>query len=416
MLKGIISTVVLLFVSSVLCERLFPYDVAKDNIHITGCRHDGSAVHFLCSEKFVDTNFFDSTPSSHCDNIEVKKNEIEEINFHKCNLTTLPPDLFTLYSNVNHIKMMVSNLKTLSHNDLKNATKLQQLYAPYNEIKELPAFLFDGAPNIQYVDLKENIIIQINPLAFTKTAKLKMLDVSGNRIQLLPAYGFAGLRELCTMYLQNNQIERIDANTFAEANGIAWMDLSYNRIATVAFHSFDDLINLEFLSLSHNPIRQLDPELFARTTKMKFLQIAHTEITTIDFTMFSRTPVLTHLELSYNKLTNVNFDRSMPPMEHLYSLRLFGNQLRSLWAFLHKTFPRLKYLGLVENKFTCIYLKNFFDSSDWMDGKPQFTRPLWYQPNDVEASENQCFGYRTPDPPSGPVDDFEIVNSNNKIE
>lgn len=405
--KMIIKSVPILLIILPLSLCL-PYEIPKENIHITTCDFDDhNTLQFLCSRNYTDTNFFAQTPSAYCENVEAIKDKVKKIVFSRCNLSSLPTDLFAVYKNVAQVRIEVSGLKKLNENTFIGANALDGLFVQYNELTEIPEYLFRYAPNIENIDFSRNNINRIDLTAFNNIAKVRSLSLSQNQITSLPDRMFASFKKECTVHLENNKIRQIDATTFADGSAIVRMDLSFNEIVTVKPHAFDDLINLEYLVMSHNPIKQLDTELFAHANKLETLDLNHMELSIIDFSTFSRILKLKRLDLSFNKLTRVQFDRVLIPLHNLYALRLYGNQLTSLEGLRAVMIPRLKFFGIAQNNFTCSYLYKFFSEDEWKDDNRNFTHPDPDNSERARASYSECYGYPT-DFPDRDMDSWSV--------
>jgi hypothetical protein len=226
----------------------------------------------------------------------------------------LPTEFFSTYSNIKYINLSFSKLLKIA--DFTFAVRtLIELNLRGNELISLSLNIFNGAHELQTIDLSENHISFIHPDTFLN------------------------LHSLSTLNLANN---KIDNNTFGR-NGNDWtdtieslkrLDLSNNSIRfydMMPYQAFSGLVNLESLNLRHNQIN-------------------------LDYGAFSSNSHLKTLDFSFNSMTyfDLNFLLSVASLENLY---LHGNGLQYASQIdlggIRAVFPSLKSLGISENSFSC---------------------------------------------------------------
>ena len=174
---------------------------------------------------------------------------------------------------------------------------------------------------------------------FNGALNLQVIDVSFNSISMINPETFLNLRSLRDLYLSHNQLHNMSFNQ----NGVDWvddieslrtLDLSFNQIFfydVMPYQAFSGLVNLETLNLKSNQI-------------------------TIDYGSFSANRKLKTLDFSYNNMTyfDLNFLMSITNLENLY---LHGNGIAYASQIdlsdVKAIFPDIKSIGISENSFSC---------------------------------------------------------------
>ncbi|KAG5678236.1 hypothetical protein PVAND_007928 [Polypedilum vanderplanki] len=165
------------------------------------------------------------------------------------------------YEKITH-ENMPHNVRETFPTLLDITKKLTKLYVSGKQMR-ITADVFNGASNLEMVDLSNGDIAEIESRAFLGAPKLKKLNLSGNNLKTLPREMFPQNNVLKEIDLSNNKIEKLDRSTFKDLQHLKKLDLRNNNLKELNGLVFADLINLQELDLTGNPIRSIDEEFFA---------------------------------------------------------------------------------------------------------------------------------------------------------
>ncbi|XP_077185787.1 uncharacterized protein LOC143833617 isoform X2 [Paroedura picta] len=222
---------------------------------------------------------------------------------------------------------------------------LKTLYLAENEIAHVPAGVFLGLPNLEWLDLSKNRLDSsgLHAEAFQNLTKLKRLNLDGNRLKTIPALP-SSLQEL---KLNDNNLEGLQRSNFRGLFKLLTLELEGNHLhdGNVLPTAFKALSRLIYLRLDRNHFRAIPSGLPA---SLQELHLDSNRIEEVTEGVLNKTLNLTVLVLSNNQLQE---DRLAPrawiDLPKLEALDLSHNRLALVPSFL----PRhLKQLTLHHNR------------------------------------------------------------------
>ncbi|XP_070597476.1 extracellular matrix protein 2-like [Erythrolamprus reginae] len=222
---------------------------------------------------------------------------------------------------------------------------LKTLYLAENEINNIPAGVFLGLPNLEWLDLSKNNLKStgLHPEAFKNLTKLKRLNLDGNQLTSIPALP-SSLHEL---KLNDNNLAGLQRQSFRGLFKLLTLELEGNKLhdGNVPPTAFRALGRLIYLRLGRNHFRTVPSGLPA---SLQELHLDSSRIEEVTEGVLNRTLNLTVLVLSNNKLEE---DRIAPrawiDLLKLEALDLSHNHLVHVPSFLPR---RLKQLTLHHNR------------------------------------------------------------------
>lgn len=265
----------------------------------------------------------------------------------------------------------------LSHNKLKRLDKelfeklihLDQINLDNNQLEEIDSDFFATNTLLQKVTLNNNDIVTLSCTLFSHSYYFNSLEVANNKISEFdtncikgPSLSFSinnnrlntlKLRNVNAVDASNNNISMltIDENT----NDLTILKLANNSLSNLSA-IFEHLNLLEHLDLSHNNIGRLNISTFSKLKNLKKLYLRNASINHLNFGTFASQKKLEVLDISYNHLNHINLDVFLPYLKDLESLYVDGNNLTEWIGLTHTIFPKLKILGISNNKFNCTHL------------------------------------------------------------
>nr|AVK72278.1 slit [Xenoturbella bocki] len=122
---------------------------------------------------------------------------------------------------------------------------------------EIEVLFSDGSfrhlPNLQKIDLRNNLINDIETGAFEGAYALTDLLLTNNHLSDIQSQMFGGLPNLRTLMLRSNRINCITNETFGGLTSVRLLSLYDNQISTIMPGSFDSMTVLSTLNLLGNP-------------------------------------------------------------------------------------------------------------------------------------------------------------------
>ncbi|XP_031623783.1 leucine-rich repeat-containing G-protein coupled receptor 5-like [Contarinia nasturtii] len=320
-------------------EQISDCYVHDRSSHIAGTYN----VTFICSISGKESDVFPSTNRFKCSN---RNNNMQNIwlgtiNFKYCQFGQLRRNFFVDFPNMHTFNISDIGMEILELKYFVEAKNVSHLIASKNKITEIPSHIFINANKLKYVDF------------------------ANNTIQKIDASAFEGAYELETLNLSQNALTELDERVFTNLSNLLHLDLSKNNVKTLPKHIFNQNTKLIELNLAFNPIGNVKIETFANLPDLKYLNLRRTNISSIELGTFSHQHKLVSLDLAENYLKQMEFNIFIPMLPDLVSLYLNGNQLTSLNGFENELFPQLTLLDIRGNNFNCTYLQHFLKSVNW---------------------------------------------------
>jgi Leucine-rich repeat (LRR) protein len=189
------------------------------------------------------------------------------------------------------------------------------------------------------------------------------LNLRGNSLTSLSASVFEGAVNIQSIDLSYNQIKNIETETFLNLNSLRELNLSFNEIYNNTFNRSgvdwtDTIESLRVLDLSHNKLFYFDVmpyQAFSGLLNLETLNLKSNQIT-IDYGAFASNQNLKTLDFSYNKMTyfDLNFLMSVSSLQNLF---VHGNSISYASQIdlsdVRAVFPEFQSMGISENSFSC---------------------------------------------------------------
>lgn len=325
----------------------------------------------ICVGEYRQTSFFDRSEVSECSTgQEFRKDQIAEISFENCSISSIGTPIFEVYKSLTILNASHSGLEMLQKELFREAKNLTKLNVSHNKIMELSSFLFVNAGNLSEADFSFNSIARVDSFAFAGESKMEKLNFAQNKITVLEKQLFDYLPKL------------------------EHLNLSHNAITTLGQHTFDNLTHLLTLDLSFNNIDRLDASIFSSLEQLEILNLSNAQLSEIDSKTFSHQTKLTILDLQHNNLKMLDIQVFidgifLPRIDSLKQLLIGENQLQELNGFSSTQFPSVKISGIHRNKFECCDMKKLFRAFDWKQLELPFDENS-HHPNVTDTKGLKC--------------------------
>lgn len=309
-------------------------------------------------------------------------------------LTTLPQSI----SNLQQLKLVqVKDSQLIEILLPKPLPSIRDLEFTWTQITNLTRNMLQSYPNLQHLNLSHNQISVIEDYAFTSTPSIVSIDLGSNQLRKLSApLSARPLLDLKVLRLDNNKLAELSEDLFDTLFMLRQLSLAGNYLKIISDRTLRPMYYLEVLSLQNNQLRSLSLEnqklqkldlsgnyltaenitglAMCRLTEldlsknpvqnlsvlklgeMEYLEtLVMNHMSLLSFNTFDGPTSLRILSLQYNDNPNVS-ETSFKQLTQLNLLQVDGNRLTKLDP---TNLPiSLTYIGLDDNDFSCLYLKN----------------------------------------------------------
>ncbi|KAG7464881.1 hypothetical protein MATL_G00170350 [Megalops atlanticus] len=253
-------------------------------------------------------------------NVPVVSSNVTALELNSNWITSLPPDLFIRYRNLERLHLQNNSISTISNRAFSGLFHLRKLFLSQNRITMLKAAIFRDLHDLEWLILDDNKISSIRQKSFIglrslfflsllnnslehlpkksfclEMPKLNWLELEGNRISSLQSSSFQDCRALTVLALRRNHIQVIKEGTFSTMQRLIDLDLSVNRIQELPSSLFRNLQNLKQLNISNNPLTHLYEDQFDSLINLQSLGMEGVEIPNISIRMFRSLSNLSHI-------------------------------------------------------------------------------------------------------------------------
>jgi Leucine-rich repeat (LRR) protein len=159
---------------------------------------------------------------------------------------------------------------------------------------------------------------------FENSAEVDKLDVSHNQLKTVPATIFNTMKSLNILYLNDNQIQELTSHVFDALNELKYLHLENNQLKKLPQEIFSNLHELEILHLNNNQLAQIPQSLFDNLFELQNLSLQNNQFTEFPDRIFNNLTKLERLDLSNNKLKKL--PTGIVNLTNLKKLYLEGNQ------------------------------------------------------------------------------------------
>uniref|UniRef100_A0A8C4QSA2 Extracellular matrix protein 2 n=1 Tax=Eptatretus burgeri TaxID=7764 RepID=A0A8C4QSA2_EPTBU len=215
-----------------------------------------------------------------------------------------------------------------------------------NDITTVPPHIFDGLPNLEWMDLSRNLITtrHVAPAVFQNLTFLRRLYLDDNQLTQIPHPLPASLEEI---RINNNRLEVLDADSFQGLSHLVALELKNNRLSesTITPGAFSPLMALTFLRLELNYFRLIP---FDLPQSLEELFLDGNQIEEIKDGAISPASMLGTLQLRNNSLKDEAISQNaLLALKNLESLDLSHNPLKHVPSYLPVV---LRHLVLTHNQ------------------------------------------------------------------
>ena len=247
---------------------------------------------------------------------------------------------------------LFASLKSLKRLDISSGVPCMPPETVVNCIEQLPADIFAGLSNLEYLSLAKNRLRSLPAGVFAGLARLRTLSLTFNRLETLPVGVFADLLGLQSLWLGANRLQTLQTGVFDGLTNLRSLGIGSNSLEVLPSRLFSDLSALEELSLAFNRIHDLRPMAMTGMSNLRRLNLDGNALRDIPNNAWSGLPRLSRLRLFFNSFSHL--DAAMfSGLERLDSLWI-GNDVASIDAGFLSALPDIEYLWLGVEGFSAL--------------------------------------------------------------
>lgn len=250
-------------------------------------------------------------------NSESFRDSIKQINITESFFVKFPSQIFLAYKNLNKLFFLRGHITKFEENSFTNAKNLKQLdIHEFDQTIVLTNSVFNGADNLEELDICSNTIENLPSALLEKVIKLKTVEFTNLKIKNVDKAAFTTLKELETVRLSGNELKTIDSTIFLNNKKIKNLILEKNQLSEI-YETIKELKELRELDISRNLFKNLEkyPE------SIEKLQINENQLTKL---VINKNVV--QLNATNNKITEL----VVPDDNKIKNLTLSGNNLRDI--------------------------------------------------------------------------------------
>ncbi|XP_071943513.1 uncharacterized protein [Antedon mediterranea] len=243
-------------------------------------------------------------------------------------ITRLSPRSFINYPNLEQLDLSNNLISAIDHGAFTGLRRLRTLWLNFNRITTLTTNMFQSMPNLEILHLEGNAIVSIDPNAFAGLTRLREINLNANRLQNLPENVFHSVPTLVRLMLSENRLNLPSTSRiFTGLKLLVDLELEGNHFTNLP--NINGLSSLSDLDLTDNQITDVLNNSFSTNLGLRELKLARNRIVSVQSNAFTGINRLLELDLAFNLLTNLP-DQSIRNLRSLERLILNNNQLSSI--------------------------------------------------------------------------------------
>lgn len=297
--------------------------------------------------------------------------QLSSLYLYSNRISKLPSCAFKDLNNLEILRLGSNKLLTIDTAFENDLPSLKVLQLTYNKLSTLPKESFKGLSNLRTLDIGENQISEIEPHAFSGLLNLTELLLSSNRITdkaIRDEEVFSGMPELKSLEIYSNLISYVDDTLrmppFLLLGSLEILSIHSQRrgFGKIPSNLLQGLTSLKMFYGGSMNLKYLHPDTFNSTPKLWFLDLSKNSFAddkSITADVFHPIPKLSKLIISRSQIHSLNFVLNAN-LSRLSVIKASENMLDVINQTLIRSLPKLRFLDLMKNTFTCDCNNAFF--------------------------------------------------------
>lgn len=311
-----------------------------------------------------------------------RRSTVKSLSTGNCRTNELDSHLTELFPNLISLDISYLGLKQPLRNHAIKLPDLKKLNASRNELTKIEDDSFFHINSITDIDFSNNKIVDVPSTTFEDAPSLESINLSYNKIRYLHSSTFDNLRNLQFIDLSANDLYAFDLNIFKNNLNLQEIHIRGNSIrrffydiniipefkSLIVFQAglndihvcYEEIIKkfgpaLQVLDLSFHDLLSLSDNTFEGLRGLQHVNLRCAALEAFNFDIFENPNELKYLDLSRNRLNNVKYTSKFGNFGNLKSIYLQNNNLKRFDGLSIDNFPRLSFIGISQNRFSCEY-------------------------------------------------------------
>ncbi|KAL3272500.1 hypothetical protein HHI36_013977 [Cryptolaemus montrouzieri] len=240
--------------------------------------------------------------------------------------------------NGSQLRVLSPDMPVLFEGAFRNMKNLQILQIPRCKIQEIKPKAFMNLPNLDRIQLQDNLISRIESNIFN-FMNISQLFLHRNKIDFIHSEAFDNMPNLHTIKLNANQIRTWDSNWFLDTPKLTDIFIRRNQIWKLEENAFKNIKKLQVgyeenqnstnIYLSKNRISSIHPQALSELVRLNDFFLDRNNLTDIPQNLFAYIESITYLNLRRNKLENLA-QYPFPKITRFKTLDLTRNNLKCI--------------------------------------------------------------------------------------
>lgn len=187
------------------------------------------------------------------DHSNTRNEDIKLVIFESSSIYYVPPEIFSVFPNLEHLEMVNANVHEILNDTFLNAKSLNFVNLNYNKIKHITSNTFYGADRLQHILIIFNkSVVTVDKHSFDNFFFLENVDLGDNLIQTVHKELYSKLFYLKRVSLADNRLQYLHKDLFKQNHHLEIIYLHGNKFNALSNTMFSHLPKLDMLTLDRN--------------------------------------------------------------------------------------------------------------------------------------------------------------------
>ncbi|XP_061743011.1 leucine-rich repeat and immunoglobulin-like domain-containing nogo receptor-interacting protein 1-B [Nerophis ophidion] len=268
-------------------------------------------------------------------------------------LKLIGPEEFINYPQLEELQLNENVISSIESGAFSNLMNLRTLGLRNNQLKLIQLGVFTGLNNLTQLDISENKIVILLDYMFQELYNLRVLEVGDNDLVFISPRSFHGLSNLETLNIEGYKLSSVPTDALSHLHNLLSLRLRYLNITAIRDYSFKRLYRLRVLEISHMPSMDTMTPKCLFGINLTSLAITNCNLTIIPYQAISHLRYLRFLNLSFNPIRTVEGNQ-LHNLQKLQAFHLAGGRLIAIEPYSFRGLNHLQVLNVSGNRLNTV--------------------------------------------------------------
>ncbi|XP_061925258.1 leucine-rich repeat and immunoglobulin-like domain-containing nogo receptor-interacting protein 1-B [Entelurus aequoreus] len=268
-------------------------------------------------------------------------------------LKLIGPEEFINYPQLEELQLNENIISSIESGAFSNLMNLRTLGLRNNQLKLIQLGVFTGLNNLTQLDISENKIVILLDYMFQELYNLRVLEVGDNDLVFISPRSFHGLSNLETLNIEGYKLSSVPTDALSHLHNLLSLRLRYLNITAIRDYSFKRLYRLRVLEISHMPSMDTMTPKCLFGINLTSLAITNCNLTIIPYQAISHLRYLRFLNLSFNPIRTVEGNQ-LHNLQKLQAFHLAGGRLIAIEPYSFRGLNHLHVLNVSGNRLNTV--------------------------------------------------------------